>query len=240
MKRNFIAATLISCVLVAVPLSAQAAEVPEPEYVIVAWSATEGDIWNPAQTLAEYQYTDEASLGTLDALLPCGGYYQVDLYYNTKVSAALIDGGVLYGPQNPTEPHAYVVPGDPWKLIATPACAEKPEPRVYSDLGETFTCEAWTYWTKEGFYDLTFDAVANVWTESAEPTISTETSELVPTQASEREARGCSPEPMLVEPVLAETGLSPLSSWGLIVALLLVAAGGSLTAYRNRKDADNE
>jgi LPXTG-motif cell wall-anchored protein len=232
-KRHFLAVALVSCALIMVPAAANATEQPESAYVLVAWNATEGDIWNPAQTLAKSIPLAEPTLDALDDALPCGGFYQIDLYNASATTDALIAGGVLYGPSNPTEDLAHgAVEGDPWKFFKTADCAAKPEPHPYSDAGETFTCEAWTYWTKTGFYDLTLDKVANVWVENAEPTI-TATSQLVPTTQGERIARGCEAP----TPQLAETGLSAGASWALVSGLLLLFIGGSLVAYRKRKEA---
>jgi len=232
-KRNILAratfTALISCALVAAPVAANATEQPEPAYVLAAWNATEGDIWNPAQTLAKSVPLAEPTLDALDDALPCGGFYQIDLYNASATTDALLAGGVLYGPSDPTEDLAHdAVDGDPWKFYKTADCAPKPSLRTYADAGETFACDYWTYWTRTGHYEHTFDAVANVWTEAAEPTIDKETSEQIPTTYDERVARGCESE-------LAETGVNDNAWLFAGVGLLLLVAGASLVTYRNRQ-----
>lgn len=124
-----------------------------------------------------------------------------------------------------------------------PEIPVKPEPRPFSDAGETFTCEAWTVWSKEGFYDLTL--VEGVWVENAEPTIVSELSSLVPTNEAERIARGCVTEtvppvqpPTPEAPVeLAETGfdLAPLL-WFIAGGLILGGISVWLAGYKRNGD----
>ena len=109
----------------------------EISYVTVAWNATEGDIWNPAQTVVDTAYTDSPDLNALDdelaALvdgLECGttDYFQVDVYVDNETSASLIAGGVLYGPNNPAEPLIPGGSGTAWKYvkIVAPECPPPP------------------------------------------------------------------------------------------------------------------
>src|SRR5690606_8567089 len=158
---------------------------------------------------------DEPTLDALDTTLPCGGYFQIDLYYADQDSASLLAGGLLYGPQNPKEPHAYVVDGDPWKFVQTAECAVKPEPRPWATSSTSVTCEAATDYSADGFFDLDFDPVANVWTERPEPTVVHESSS-TRTPTAEELAAACPPEeqlPTLPSAELAETGLTPAGSW---------------------------
>lgn len=187
---------------------------PRATYVLAAWEiANPASIWETPQTLITSVLLDTPTLDALDGQIPCGVYAQVDLYIANPDSAALILGGVLYGPNNPTEPLAHgAVAGDPWKFHQAAPCAEKPEPRPWSTSTETVTCEGVTVRTAEGYFDLDFDPIANVWTERPEPTVVAEASS---TRAATTEelAAACPPNeqlPTLEEEkprLLAETGV---------------------------------
>lgn len=195
-------------------------------YVLVAWEVGNPEsIWETPQTLESWVMLSDPTLDALDAGLPCGATFQIDLYYADNDTAALIAGGLLYGPQNPKEPHAYVVDGDPWKFVTTDPCAVKPEPRVYENAGETFACDGWTYWTETGFYDLSFDPVANVWSEAVEPTVTASSSEVLPASVEERVARGCESASV---PVLAETGAGSRGWLFGALGVALLGLGGVL------------
>ena len=87
---------------------------PDPTpYVLVAWTMPSWDTgadpfhhptWDPYQTF--FAKTDLATedLNALDAqLTACGTSYQVDLYNDSTDTTSLINGGKLYGPDNPHE-----------------------------------------------------------------------------------------------------------------------------------------
>ncbi len=228
---------LLAAGLTLVPTAAQATD--QPTYVLAAWSVGNPDsIWETPQELETYVMLDVPTLDALDAALPCGGYFQVDLYYADQDSAALIAGGLLYGPQNPKEPHAYVVGGDPWKFVTTAPCVVKPEPRPFHDETVTVDCEFVTTATRDGFFDLDFDPVGNVWTERAEPTVTGEGSSQVPNLTPDASCAPdptpeVTPEPSTV-PTLAETGPADGLFWLLGVCTLLL--GGLLVAIRRVAD----
>lgn len=110
------------------------------------------------------------------------------------------------------------------ELETSPCIPTRPNPIPWSDAGETFSCDAWTYWTKTGHYGFTFDAEANVWVQDAEPTVDAETSEVRQTTFDERQARGCNPE-------LAETGSEAVALW-IGVGASVVALGILLLVIR--------
>lgn len=132
-----------------------AAAVIDVDYVTVAWLATEGDIWNPAQTTPTdgswSVHTEDYNLDALDELLAglgqnakCGTtlFFQVDGYIDDDTTAELIAGGVLYGPSNPTEhlAHDAAAPGNPWKYVKVygPECPPPPTNTIcttYTDGG---------------------------------------------------------------------------------------------------------
>jgi hypothetical protein len=213
-------------------MSANATDLPTPEplYVLAAWNINTpdyqdgGDVWGGGgQTLAATLPTDSTDLSQLGGTLPCGGWYQIDLYDNNDITESLLSGGVLYGPSNP--PESAASGASPWyKIWYSGDCAQEPEDKLFEDAGETFTCEAWTYWTKKGFYEKSFDPVANVWTFADEPTITEETSQNYATNYDERYARGCEPE-------LAETGVNDYTPWILGGGIVLFAVGLVLTYY---------
>lgn len=94
------------------------------DYVTIGWYATKGDIWNPAQTLAFTQYTDEPDLNALDDEIAalaatCGPdlYLQIDVNVDDAEVAATIAGGVLYGPDNPGENLIPGGEGTAWKFV---------------------------------------------------------------------------------------------------------------------------
>lgn len=101
------------------------------DFVTVAWIATKGDIWNPAQVLAYTVETDEPDLNALDeavATHECGVYFQIDVYTDDEVTDALIAGGVLYGPSNPDENLIPGGEGTAWKFIESAPCPDEANP----------------------------------------------------------------------------------------------------------------
>ncbi len=113
---------------------------PAPAYNLAAWYVPGGlgSIWTPPQTIVTNVLQDTTldlnALDTFDfvkAVDPAGALcgvnldFQIDGYLNDATTDALIAGGILYGPSNPTEHLATgAVAGDPWKYltVATPAC----------------------------------------------------------------------------------------------------------------------
>jgi hypothetical protein len=103
----------------------------KPKYHLLAWLVPGGpdSVFEPDQTLVDHVLTDTASLDLLDnsSTLVCGSYYQMDLENNSAITDSLVAGGILYGPNDPNEDHAYGALGDgvyPWKYLQTPDCVE--------------------------------------------------------------------------------------------------------------------
>lgn len=216
--------------VVLAPVAANATEEPAPYTTVVwkmpSWTAENVATW-PQSFVAEVQ-TKEPDLAAADAYLvaPCGAeaYFQVDVYHNDQVTRSTITGGVLKGPNDPGES---LIPGGwgiAYKVVKVVGIPCEPDAVPWSDAGETFSCDAWTYWTKTGHYGFTFDAEANVWVQDAEPTLDAETSEVRQTTFDERQARGCNPE-------LAETGSEAVALWTGVGASV-VALGVLLLAIR--------
>lgn len=226
---------IAAAVAVALTLTGTPAPADQP-YVLVAWEVANPDsIWETPQTLETWTGLTDPTLDALDASLPCGATFQVDLYWADNDSAALIAGGFLYGPQNPKEPHAYVVEGDPWKFVTTAPCVVKPEVRPFHDARQEVTCESVTTFTRDGFFDLDFDPIGNVWSERVEPTVTSEASSVAPNAAPDA---SCSPTGVQL-PTLAETGVEPYDGWlfGALGAALLglgVAVVGLARELRRR------
>lgn len=259
MKQRFLAlGTLtmaISCALVLVPVAANATEQPQPLLTVAREMPTWVNQTTPSWPQPLYGFHENGDLNGFDAELaalpvPCGQtrQFQIDVNYDTSVIRGTVAGKRLNGPNDPGES---LIPGGwgvAYKLVLVkgPECTPEPPLTPFSDAGETFTCEAWLLWTKTGHFEHTFDAVANVWTDAAEPTIDAETSEMVPTTVEERYSRGCvtpTPEPTPPAtappaPELAETGLSTAESWWLVGGIAATLAGLGALLYarsRNRK-----
>lgn len=221
-RRTLTPALMIAAGLALVPTAAQAAE---PTYVLVAWEvANPASIWESPQVYVTSVMLDAPTLDALDGALPCGTYFQVDLYYANSDSAALVAGGVLYGPNNPTEPLADgAVEGDPWKYVQTAECAVKPELRLFHDERQDVTCDTVTTYSRDGVFDVDFDPVANVWTERAEPTITAEASSVAPNLTPDASCVPVpSPEPTPGVDVLAETGPADGLFWLLGVSTVIL------------------
>jgi len=62
----------------------------------------------------------------------CGVWLQYDRYETGPTTDRLIEGGVLYGPDNPREVlatrHPYPETGQPWTFVKAPDCGTKPTP----------------------------------------------------------------------------------------------------------------
>jgi hypothetical protein len=105
------------------------APVVESKFVIVLWKVADsdgnGDMWeqNTPKDGSWSLATNSTSLSQLDHLATQCGKYQVDLYWNSKTTSSLINGGVLYGPNNPKEDLAYgAVYGNPYKTFTVSNC----------------------------------------------------------------------------------------------------------------------
>ena len=189
--------------------SAAFADESDP-YVLVAWKlpgTTADAIW--PQTIALNKPVADGSLSQLDADLPCGASYQIDLYYNNADTAALIAGGNLYEPNNPTEPLAFDatgLSGSPWKYVDAPEC-EVVVPPVETTPTPTPTPEP---------------------TVTPEPT---PTAEVVPPVESTPVADVAVAEE---KPALAETGFN---LWPIgVLAVVLIIAGSLIPILRRRND----
>lgn len=136
-KILLVLATLAGLLLVGAPTAANAVETPTyASYTLTAWVVGDlDDVWATPQTLQTSIVTTEPSLNQLDDSLPCGQDYQIDRYWTDDTTAALLAGGVLYGPSNPAESLAYLDDGNPWKYLTTEAClTEAPVlPPTYAD-----------------------------------------------------------------------------------------------------------
>jgi len=104
-------------------------------YVIVAWQMpswkdSSHPTWPQKYVTSQKQTTKD--LSTLDDYLDDIGYgcYQVDLYYDDATTTSLIAGGVLNGPNNPTE---HLVPGTSWKLVKVGKSCDPPPVKVCVD-----------------------------------------------------------------------------------------------------------
>lgn len=107
----------------------------------------------------------------------------------------------------------------------------KPKPRPFHDEQREVTCDTVTTHTRDGFYDLDFNPVANVWIERAEPTIATKASSVAPNDSPDP---SCAPTPTPTpepQPELAETGFDAAPLFG---SVALLAAGVALVLYRRK------
>jgi hypothetical protein len=118
------------------------------DYIIVAWTMPSWDnSTTPTWPQPIFTHTEEQTpdLNALDSQLTeqCGVQYQVDIYYNSAETAALINGGELYGPNDGGTPSSNenlpedLIPGGwgtAYKLVQGPACATPSIPQ------ETDTC----------------------------------------------------------------------------------------------------
>lgn len=79
------------------------AKEPDVGYGLALWRAIDdgGDPWWP-QALVSYAAQAEPNLNGFDELAVCGNY-QADLYRDDDTTVALVAGGVLTSPGNPTE-----------------------------------------------------------------------------------------------------------------------------------------
>lgn len=211
-----------------------ASATPADPYVLVAWQINTpgyvegGEVWGGGgQTNPIPLYTSSTNLDLIKPFVPCGTWVQIDLYDNSQITADLLAGGILRGSHDPNEDEADV---SPWYIPSwySGDCKERPTPRPYSLSRDDFTCETVTEYRAEGFFDLDFDRIANVWTERTTPTLTSEIGAVRATTAAERaEHPEClipesTPTPTPV-PELAETAarVSPVAVVFGIAALLL-------------------
>ena len=100
-------------------------------YVVVAWYMPgwkDGStaVWTPGgQTLATSIKVSTKNLDALDAWAKTQSYgcFQIDGYNDNATTAALLKGGHLYGPSNPTES---LWGGTAWKFVRVGACTPPP------------------------------------------------------------------------------------------------------------------
>lgn len=104
--------------------------IDETPYVLVVWESTGAypDLW--PQQLVTYMDQTVPDMYALDAQFPTCGVVQVDLYHDGDMTRNLIAGGVLYGPGNPPEALAYVVDGEPWRVVDLGECVPPVDPPV--------------------------------------------------------------------------------------------------------------
>lgn len=86
---------------------------PAPTYLAVSWNIPGGNASAPfavAQTISTHTVTTSIDLAALEASDPvaCGTAKQYDIYYNDADDQATVAGGILNGPNDPTE---HLVPG---------------------------------------------------------------------------------------------------------------------------------
>lgn len=254
LRRAGVAAVAAGCVLAVASAPIAAAATEAPRYVLAYWTINTpdfqpgGNVWGGGgQTLAAFTLTDSTDLTQLQGLVPCGNHYQGDLYGNDQITAALLAPGIgvarLFGPDNPDESPA---PGvTPWYITSwySGDCAEKPTPRPFEDSTAVSDCESTVTTVRTGFYDLSFDAVANVWTENPDPTIDAETSSTVPVSAGEK-SEACPVAGQL--PTLADTGLEDVVNMvvlglaAMALAFLGIIAAVSSAVINRRRERDRD
>ena len=148
-KLAIIIAALFALVLIGAPSAASASDSelqPDPPYVLVAWEMpSNGTDW-PQNIVGTVLLTVGSLDPALFALDRCATDYQLDLYRNDDITAALIAGGVLYGPQNPAESFAHgAVPGDPWVVLRADEAFCTPLPDDTTETSDwtvpTVTCD---------------------------------------------------------------------------------------------------
>lgn len=120
----------------------------KPCYVIVAWRMggwnNNSPVWTPPQKYVTHEKQSTPNLNALDSYLNNIGWgcYQIDIYYDDETTAALIAGGVLYGPNNPTE---HLIPGGlgtAWKFkkVGNSCNPPKPGPKSGEESWDTQEC----------------------------------------------------------------------------------------------------
>lgn len=122
---------------------------PAPEFAVALWEVADPtNVWAEPQVLVGTNYTATPDptfpLSQFGDVVECGTFYQIDVYRDSDITQALLSGGVLYGPGNPTEDFpAYEtqdnpeVPGWPWgtsfhTTVWSEDCVtpESPEPSI--------------------------------------------------------------------------------------------------------------
>lgn len=111
-------------------LGAGAANATTPDPVtIVAWVVADAtNVWGVPQTYFTSATLAAPDLTALDgiACAPTDVTYQIDQYNSGATTDALIAGGILTGPNNPTEDLIAGGDGVAYKLITIPACVVPP------------------------------------------------------------------------------------------------------------------
>ena len=148
-------------------------------YVIVAWKMGgwngNSPVWTPPQQYVTSEKQTTPNLDALDDDLDGIGWgcYQIDIYYDDATTTALIAGGVLYGPNNPTE---HLIPGGlgtAWKFKKVGNTCNPPQPEPLSGeelLPETHQCvepangtATVKTWKKTWTQKYTWDNTAKTW-----------------------------------------------------------------------------
>lgn len=102
---------------------------PAQTYTLTAWAMPSWVNDRTATWPQDYQTSvvqTSPAIDALDSSLPCGSQFQVDVYLTGDVTAALIAGGKLYGPN---DPHEALIPGGcgvAYKVMQTAACPPEP------------------------------------------------------------------------------------------------------------------
>jgi hypothetical protein len=144
---RFATALIATAALTLIATPAAATE-PAPEFVTVAWTVDNpADIWEVPQHTPVTVTGATVDFAAVQALVPCGRYYQIDGYKAGATTDALIAGGILYGPNNPAEDLAYDAPGTedtagtPWLYYTAPDCTDAPK----CDGNFTHTIQSYRY-----------------------------------------------------------------------------------------------
>lgn len=218
MFRRILPAAVIAAAFALTVAAPAAATEPTPQFVTVAWVVDNPDsIWVVPQHDPVSVTGPTVDFAGVQALVPCGRYYQIDGYKAGPTTDALIAGGVLFGPSNPAEDLAHGAPGTeatggvPWVYFTAPDCSE------------TVCTSEFTQATN--LFRYSWDGVAAVRTE-----VSSTSATLTGADAI---AAGCyvpviepPVDPPVTPPVVAELAhAGPVSGWMLAPALLAVLFG---------------
>lgn len=109
------------------------------DYVTVAWKmasyidATHSDFSVDQVFQIESSSTDDPDLTALDSWVSeqkCGLAFQIDVYVDDAITTSLVAGGVLHGPNDPSEHLAPGGWGSAYKVVYTGDCTPPPPPTV--------------------------------------------------------------------------------------------------------------
>lgn len=254
MKKIIAALALALLGVFALPSVAQATE--NPNNILAAWrintpgfnGSTVTNVWGGGgQTLVAYievDPIDETDLTQLNTgYLPCGAWYQIDLYKNDATTAALLHSGTTLkagygsGQQEYPESPANV---NPWYVSYQYSGDCLPEPALtpFEDSSLSQNCDTVTTTYRTGYFEHTFNPVTNVWTDAEQPTITDSVNEERPTTPEERADQNCvteTPTPTETpEPELAHTGAKDQTGLWILSGGLFVL-GVILMWYNSKK-----